>query len=155
MAPPQARIGQNPSCNASLHHAVFRMPHLQGEKKATFCYVLVHASCEHTSVSEQSGDEIMAVMNANVSYACGRARRCCRRSVNCPESYPFHISRACESVDERLVSDKCVSTVLTPDTAATVPSPLDARHIAHRWHLPIRICDTQACKYDFVCVRCG
>lgn len=115
-----------------------------------FRYVLVHTACKHTSVSEQSGDEIMAVMNANVSYACGRARRCCRRSVNCPESYPFHISRACESVDERLVSDKCVSTVLTPDTAATVPSPLYARHIAHRRHLPIRICDTQACKLDFV-----
>ncbi len=118
-----------------------------------FRYVLVHTACKHTSVSEQSGDEIMAVMNANVSYACGRARRCCRRSVNCPESYPFHISQACKSVDERLVSDKCVSTVLTPDTAATVPSPLYARHIAHRRHLPIRICDTQACELDFLCIH--
>lgn len=121
--PPQACFGQNPSCNASLHHAAFRMSHLEGKKWYTSStapvplHVLVHAPCKHTSVSEQSGDEIMAVMNANVSYACGRARRCCCRSVNCPESYPFHISRACESVDECLVSDKCVSTVLTPDTA--------------------------------------
>ncbi len=33
--PPQACIGQNPSRNASLRHAVFRMPHLQGKKRCT------------------------------------------------------------------------------------------------------------------------
>lgn len=111
----------------------------------------------------------MAVMNANVSYACGRARRCCCRSVNCPESYPFHISRACESVDECLVSDKCVSTVLTPDTAChraiSAPcethSPQTASANTYLWHpslwvwlcvctLPLKNWESQRHLYVFV-----